>query len=176
MIKQNESIIHSKLGNIVLLSVYRPTGSGIARGQGATALLQKLCPSCPQMKLHFVQRSMEAYICNLSLFMSEFPMDWKAAKVTPIHKSGDKTNVDNYRPISVLSIVSKIMERAVHNQLYEYLMLRNSLNVCQSGFRKNHSTVTKLLDVQDFILNNTDKGYVTAALFLDLKNVLILER
>ena len=48
-------------------------------------------------------------------------------------------------------------------------MLRNSLNVCQSGFRKNHSTVTTLLDVQDFILNNTDKGYVTAALFLDLK-------
>ena len=110
-----------------------------------------------------------AYICNLSLFMSEFPMDWKAAKVTPIHKSGDKANVDNYRPISVLSIVSKIMERAVHNQLYDYLMLRNSLNVCQSGFRKNHSTVTTLLDVQDFILNNTDKGYVTAALFLDLK-------
>ena len=101
--------------------------------------------------------------------MSEFPMDWKAAKVTPIHKSGDKANVDNYRPISVLSIVSKIMERAVHNQLYEYSMLRNSLNVCQSGFRKNHSTVTTLLDVQDFILNNTDKGYVTAALFLDLK-------
>ena len=65
-----------------------------------------------------------AYICNLSLFMSEFPLDWKAAKVTPIHKSGDKANVDNYRPISVLSIVSKIMERAVHNQLYEYLRVR----------------------------------------------------
>ena len=74
-----------------------------------------------------------------------------------------------YRPISVLSIVLKIIEHAVHNQLYDYLMLRNSLNVCQSGFRKNLSTVTTLLDVQDFILNNTDMGYVSAALFPDLK-------
>ena len=69
----------------------------------------------------------------------------------------------------MLSIVSKIIERAVHNQLYDYLILRNSLNVCQSGFRKNLSTVTTLLDVQGFILNNTDMGYVSAALFPDLK-------
>ena len=46
--------------------------------------------------------------------MSEFPMDWKAAKVTSTHKSGDKANVDNHCPISVLSIVSKIIECAVH--------------------------------------------------------------
>ena len=59
-----------------------------------------------------------AHICNLSLSGSTFPDEWKKAKVTPIFKSGDKTDVGNYRPISVLPIISKIIERAVHKQLY----------------------------------------------------------
>ena len=61
------------------------------------------------------------------------------------------------------------MERAVHNQLYDYLTCNNILNPCQSGFRKNHSTNTTLLDVSDHILNNIDQGRVTASIFLDLK-------
>ena len=60
-----------------------------------------------------------AYICNLSLLTSTFPSKWKQAKVTPIFKAGDKDDVNNYRPISVLPIVSKVIERSVHNQLYE---------------------------------------------------------
>ena len=52
---------------------------------------------------------------------SIFPDDWKKAKVTPIFKSGDRSDVGNYRPISILPIVSKIIERAVHNQLYAYI-------------------------------------------------------
>ena len=51
---------------------------------------------------------------------SIFPDDWKKAKVTPIFKAGDRSEVGNYRPISILPIVSKIMERAVHDQLYVY--------------------------------------------------------
>ena len=62
-----------------------------------------------------------AYICNLSLFTSHFPSKWKVAKVTPIYKDGDKSDVSNYRPISVLPILSKILERVVHDQLYDYL-------------------------------------------------------
>ena len=72
----------------------------------------------------FVSSSL-AHICNLSLNNSKFPDDWKRAKVTPIFKSGDKINVSNYRPISVLPIISKIIERTVHNQLYTYLCSRN---------------------------------------------------
>ena len=110
-----------------------------------------------------------AHICNLSLNNSIFPDNWKKAKVTPIFKSGDKSNVSNYRPISVLPIISKIIERNVHNQLYAYLCSRNILSDAQSGFRANYSTTTTLLDVQDYILNNMDKGFVTGAIFLDLK-------
>ena len=109
------------------------------------------------------------HICNLSLCKSTFPEEWKQAKVTPIFKSGDKTDVGNYRPISVLPIVSKIIERAVHDQLYVYLSNAGLLSNAQSGFRKNHSTSTILLDVQDYILKNMDDGYVTGVIFLDLK-------
>ena len=116
----------------------------------------------------YISKSL-AFICNLSLRNSVFPDDWKRAKVTPIYKSGNKSDVGNYRPISVLPIVSKIIERAVHNQLYKYVSTKGILSSAQSGFRANHSTTTTLLDVQDFILNNMDNGYVTGAIFLDLK-------
>jgi len=69
----------------------------------------------------------------------------------------------------VLPIISKIIERGVHDQLYSYLTNNNLLNSCQSGFRKQHSTTTALLDVTDYILNNMDDGKVTGALFIDLK-------
>lgn len=116
----------------------------------------------------FVSRCL-SYICNLSLNKSDFPDEWKKAKVTPIFKSGDRMVVGNYRPISVLSIVSKILERAVHDQLYMYLTNAGLLSNAQSGFRTNHSTSTTLLDVQDFILRNMDDGYATGVIFLDLK-------
>lgn len=110
-----------------------------------------------------------AYLCNLSLSTSIFPSDWKNAKVTPIFKSGDACNVENYRPISVLSVVSKILERCVHNQLYSFLTSHDILSECQSGFRANHSTATTLLDFQDYVLKNIDKGFATGVIFLDLK-------
>jgi len=91
------------------------------------------------------------------------------AKVTPIFKAGDKFHVGNYRPISVLPLLSKIIERAVHNQLYSYLTTSGLICDNQSGFRTNHSTATTLIDVQDFILKNMDSGRATGAIFLDLK-------
>ena len=110
-----------------------------------------------------------AYICNLSLATGVFPSDWKNAKVVPVFKAGCKSNVENYRPISVLSIVSKIIERAVHDQMYSYLSLNHFLNPSQSGFRSQYSTATTVIDVEDFILKNMDEGKVTGAIFLDLK-------
>jgi hypothetical protein len=102
-----------------------------------------------------------AYICNLSMFTSVFPSKWKVAKVTPIYKDGDKSDVSNYRPISVLPILSKILERAVHDQLYNYLTCNNILNSCQSGFRRNHSKNTTLINVTDYVLSNMNNGKVT---------------
>ena len=88
---------------------------------------------------------------------------------TPIYKAGDKCDVGNYRPISFLPVLSRILEPAVHDQLHNYLTCNNILHQCQSGFRNNHSTHTALLDVTDHILKNTNDGTVTASIFLDLK-------
>lgn len=102
--------------------------------------------------------------------MQEWFLTWlKLSMVLVIQISCENSDVNNYRPISVLPIISKIIERAVHNQLYKYISSSNNLSSAQSGFRSNHSTTTTLLDVQDFILNNMDDGYATGAIFLDLK-------
>ena len=110
-----------------------------------------------------------SFICNLSLATSVFPSEWKKAKVVPIFKAGNKCSVENYRPISILSIISKIIERAVHDQIYSFMVDNDFLSSSQSGFRSQFSTATTLIDVQDYILNNMDRGNVTGAIFLDLE-------
>jgi hypothetical protein len=75
------------------------------------------------------------------------------------YKSGDTTDAGKFRPISVLPIiVFKIIERAVHDQLYLFLTNEGLLSKAQSGFRSNHSTSKTLLDAQDFVLKNMDEG------------------
>ena len=102
-----------------------------------------------------------AHICNVSPKKGKVPDERKEAKVTPIYKGGDKGDLNNFRSISVLPIISKILERSVHNQLYGYLQDRNILSSEQSGFRPNHSTQTALIDVTDHILTGMDDGKVT---------------
>ena len=72
------------------------------------------------------------------------PTLWKLAKFTPIHEKGPTVNNGNYRPISVLCALSKILDRHVHDSLYTYLMLHNMLLDGQSGFRVKHLCETAL--------------------------------
>ena len=71
---------------------------------------------------------------NLSLQAGKLPPEWKEAKVIPLFKGGEKSDLNNYRPISIIPVVMKIMERAVHNQLHEYLLNNNFLSPNQSAF------------------------------------------
>ena len=91
------------------------------------------------------------------------------ANVTPIYKEGDKSNCENYRPISVLPVISKILEKLICDQLREFLNENNIISKQQSGFRKLHSTETSLLQTTDKWLMNIDKGLINGVLFLDLK-------
>ena len=68
-----------------------------------------------------------------------------------------------------MPIISKIIERAIHDQLYVYLTNAGTWSIAQSDFRSNHSTSTTLHDVQEYILKNMDNGYATGVLFLDIK-------
>ena len=77
--------------------------------------------------------------------------------------------MSNYRPISVISIVARIMEKLVHNQIYEYLIKENLLANSQHGFRQNYSTLTALLDITNRWYQNMDIGQLNGVIFLDLK-------
>ena len=74
-------------------------------------------------------------IFNKSISSGIFPDDLKTAKVSPIYKAEDRSDVNNHRPISVLSVVSKILEKIIFSQLYDYLRVNNLLSRQQSGFR-----------------------------------------
>ena len=87
-------------------------------------------------------------LCNLfnkSLFAGKFPEDWKIARIAPIFKSGAKDDRSNYRPISLLPFISRLFEKLIFNQFYEYLDANKSLYEHQSGFRLLHSVATALL-------------------------------
>ena len=75
-------------------------------------------------------------ICSLSIELSHFPKDCKVAKLKPLYKKGTKTDPKNFRPISLLPIVSKVFEKVIHDQTMEYLTDNNILYKYQSGFAR----------------------------------------
>ena len=106
-------------------------------------------------------------LLNLSIRTFEFLNIWKCSKVSALFKSGDRTSLSNYRPISILPTFSKISERAVHHQLYEHLIRHNLLSDRQFGFRPKHSTITAIFSFADEVLLNMERGKLCGAVFLD---------
>ena len=108
-----------------------------------------------------------AKIVNNSLLSGIFPHIFKTGRVVPIFKSGDRSECGNYRPISVLPILSKIFEKVVFNQLYQYFDSFNLLTSCQFGFRKKLSTSDAIVNNLQFIYDNLDSGHIVISIFLD---------
>ena len=107
-------------------------------------------------------------IINQSLYTGNFPEKLKIAKVTPLFKHGDKNLMENYHPISLLASISKIFERVVFNQIYQYFVENNLLFDGQYGFRNHHSTELAALELVDRISNGLDKKETPVSIFLDL--------
>ena len=110
-----------------------------------------------------------ASLFNTSLLTAYVPKCWKTKRVSPIHKSGLKSDPDNYRPISILPIPMKIFEKLVHEQFSAFISEHNFLYNRQSGFRKYFSTATAAVDVADFILNELDQKKFVCSVLIDLK-------
>jgi exonuclease III len=108
-----------------------------------------------------------ASVLNASMAGGIFPSQLKLAKVCPIHKGDSKTDVSNYRPISLLPIFSKIFEKALHNRLIKFLEDNESLYDHQFGFRKRHSCEHALLAAQNTILQALDKKQIAMLLLID---------
>lgn len=109
------------------------------------------------------------YLINLSIHNRQFPDLLKKAKILPIFKKGSKLEPSNYRPISILPTLSKLFEKIIHNQLYDYLCSNNILFANQSGFRVNHSTLSSLINITENIKTGMDEGLMTGMLVLDLQ-------
>ena len=104
----------------------------------------------------------------MSLSTGIVPEKLKIAKVIPVFKKGAKDNVSNYRPISVLPIFSKILEKCMYNRLFNFLNQFNIICNNQFGFRPKHSTSSALLSFIDNVVKSLDNKEVLLSLFLDL--------
>lgn len=109
------------------------------------------------------------HICNQSIKTSHFPRKWKEAKVTPLHKGGPKDDLNNYRPISILPVISKLLEKHVHDALMAFLTKFQLLHKNQSGFRPNHSCETALIGMVCKWLESINKGSLVGAVMIDFK-------
>ena len=109
--------------------------------------------------LHMINRSIATHV---------FPAAWKIARVTPIHKSGDRSDVSNFRPISILSVLSKITEKVVSMQLVSYLLGNHLLTPLQYAYRPSHCTEDAMLDAVEWISQAVETGHVASLTTIDL--------
>ena len=107
-------------------------------------------------------------IINQSLCTGIFPSRLKIGKVLPLFKKGDQFSFENYRPISLLTSISKIFEKVVFDQLYEYFTLNKLLYNSQYGYRKEHSTEFAALELTDKLMKGIDERKIPLSIFLDL--------
>ena len=107
-------------------------------------------------------------IVNTSIVTGIHPDSWKHSYVAPVFKNGDTESIGNYRPISLLPILSKLLEKVIANQLIDFLESNKLLVENQHGFRPNLSTETALLTVTNKIYENIDNKKISLLLLLDL--------
>jgi hypothetical protein len=108
-------------------------------------------------------------IVNLSLIQGVVPDDLKTPRVVPLFQKYDKLSVGNYRPVSILNVVSKILEKVVYDQVETYFKENKLLYKFQSGFRNVFSTDTCLIYITDYFRHEIDKGNVVGMALPDLQ-------
>ena len=105
---------------------------------------------------------------NFSLSTGEFPSLWKQANVTPIYKKGDNQNKANYRPVSLISVVGKVLERIVFTHMYEYCSTNGLLTWRNSGFKPFDSAMNQLVMLTHKIYQNFDQHTDVCMVFMDV--------
>jgi len=108
-------------------------------------------------------------LINLSFEFGEFPDLFKLARVVPVFKSGSRLSTNNYRPISLLSNISKIVEKLMNSRIYSFLQKNKVFYENQFGFRLNLSTNDALICILDSLQSQIDKGNFSCGIFIDIK-------
>ena len=109
------------------------------------------------------------YICNKSFIEGCFPDSMKISRIVPIFKAGDKSSLNNYRPISILPQFSKLLEKLFENRLLSFVEKKNVLNDNQYGFRQNRSTTIALFDLSQKVSTFLDNKLSALGIFVDLR-------
>ena len=157
--------INSEL-NIPLMTVVDVYNSLLKLKQTNTAGFDELDGKILKMAAPIITETL-TYIYNLCISKSYYPTMFKRAKVIPLYKSGDVTDPSNYRPISILSNLSKPMEKHMNKHLQTHLAKYNLLHDSQSGFRPLHSCHTALVTMLDKWLTHINEDNLCGVLFVD---------
>ena len=108
------------------------------------------------------------HMINLSITSRKFPSTWKKSKIIPLHKKDDLLDPKNYRPVAIVRILSKILERIVFNQLISYLNENNLLHPNHHAYRAEHNTSTALIQMYDSWLQAVEAGELAGVCLLDM--------
>ena len=108
------------------------------------------------------------HILNLSIQQAVFPSMYKVAKVIPLLKKGDPLEAKNYRPVALLCIISKIIERAIYLQIVDYMNTNSFFHPNHHGFRSNHSTTTAMIQMYDCWVQAAEDKEITGVCMLDM--------
>ena len=107
-------------------------------------------------------------IINVSIISGKFPSQWKQAKCVPLFKKGSRKDMNNYRPVSLLSVSGMVLEKVIANQIEAFFESEGLLGTFQFGFRKHRNTVSELLQLFDSILEAKDSRREIILLMYDL--------
>ena len=113
-----------------------------------------------------------AYLCNLSFINGIFPNYLKLTNVLPLYKADDQCLFNNYRPVSLLCVLSKVFETVMYNRLIDFLESRKTLVKEQLGFRKLHSSYMALMLLMDKLIKSLENGEFVIGIFLDFSKAL----
>ena len=169
----------SYLGNRLTESIYlapvneNEIGQLIKSLKDTAAGFDDINAMCLKISSQFLVKPL-THICNLSLSQGIFPEQLKIANVIPLYKSDDSMLFNNYRPVSVLCVVSKIFEKIMYNRVTTFLEMFQILHGNQYGFRKKSSTHVALLTFINTVIQAIENGEYAIGVFLDFQRPLIL--
>ena len=159
--RTNSSLSRIEISEQQIIQIISKLNSNKAHGYDEISVaMLKLCPA-------EIAKPLNIIFCNC-LSTGNFPDFWKFANVQPVYKKGDRQLKSNYRPISLLPICGKILEKIVFDSLYNYLINNDLISQDQSGFRPGDSTINQLLSITANIYDSFENYDETRAIFLDI--------
>ena len=158
--KRLDNVTHSieEIGNII-----QGLGPNKAHSQDKISIrMLKICANSICNPLEIIYKE-----C-LSLSLNLFSLEWKKGNIVPIHKKGDRQCLKNYRPVSLLPVCGKILEKLISDKMLQFFIKNKLIATNQSGFKPVDSCINQLLSITQNIYKSFHEGYEVRGMFLDI--------